>query len=76
MFLQRNSLSRRALLRGSGMALALPFLDSMVPAQTPLRQTGTAPRSRLVCIEMVHGAARAAPFTEEIKTTGAPGNPA
>jgi hypothetical protein len=29
----------------------------MVPAQTPLRHTASAPRSRLVCIEMVHGAA-------------------
>jgi hypothetical protein len=56
-FLQRKSLSRRALLRNSGVALALPFLDAMVPAQTPLRKTAAAPRSRLVCIEMVHGAA-------------------
>jgi hypothetical protein len=29
----------------------------MVPAQTPLRHTASAPRSRLICIEMVHGAA-------------------
>ena len=42
-------------LRGPGVALALPFLDSMVPLQTPLRQTGASPCSRLVCIEMVHG---------------------
>jgi len=37
--------------------MALPFLDSMVPAQTPLKQTAAAPRTRLACIEMVHGMA-------------------
>lgn len=37
--------------------LALPFLDSMIPAQTPLRKTAAVPRSRLACIEMVHGSA-------------------
>ena len=40
-----------------GVTLALPFLDAMVPAQTPLRRTAASPRSRLACIEMVHGAA-------------------
>ena len=40
-----------------GVTLALPLLDSMVPAQTPLRKTAASPRSRLACIEMVHGAA-------------------
>ena len=34
MFLTKNHLSRRALIRGAGVTLALPFLDSMVPAQT------------------------------------------
>lgn len=33
-FLTKNHLSRRTLLRGAGAAVALPFLDSMVPAQT------------------------------------------
>ena len=50
-------LSRRTILRGMGVGLALPLLDSMVPAQTPLSKTAAAPRSRLACIEMVHGAA-------------------
>ncbi len=36
MFLSRKSLSRRTLLRGVGAAVALPFLDSMSPAQMPL----------------------------------------
>ena len=32
MLVTRKSLSRRTLLRGLGTAVALPFLDSMVPA--------------------------------------------
>jgi hypothetical protein len=32
MFVTQKTLSRRALLRGTGAALALPFLDAMVPA--------------------------------------------
>jgi hypothetical protein len=51
MFLAKKHLSRRALIQG----MALPFLDAMVPAQTPLRRT--VPPTRLACIEMVHGAA-------------------
>lgn len=31
-FITRRSLSRRSVLRGGGIALALPFLDSMTPA--------------------------------------------
>jgi Protein of unknown function (DUF1552) len=44
-----------------GAAVGLPFLDAMVPAQTPLRKTAAQPRSRLACIEMVHGAAGSTP---------------
>src|ERR1700732_3231869 len=57
MFITRKHLSRRTILRGLGTAIALPLLDSMVPAQTRLSQTAAVPRSRLACIEMVHGAA-------------------
>ena len=32
MFLQRKALPRRAILRGIGATVALPFLDSMTPA--------------------------------------------
>jgi hypothetical protein len=51
-------LSRRTVLRGIGASVALPFLDAMVPARA------IAPSSpvRLVCIEMVHGAAGSAPL--------------
>jgi hypothetical protein len=57
MFIARKHISRRTVLRGIGVSVALPLLDSMVPAQTPLRKTAASPRSRLACIEMVHGAA-------------------
>jgi hypothetical protein len=57
MFITRKHLSRRAVLRGMGITLGLPLLDSMVPAQTPLHKTAAAPPTRLACIEMVHGSA-------------------
>jgi len=57
MFITRKHLSRRTILRGVGASLALPLLDSMVPAQTPLAKTAASPRPRLCCIEMVHGSA-------------------
>jgi hypothetical protein len=57
MFITKKHISRRSVLRGMGVTLALPLLDSMVPAQTPLRRTAASPRSRLACLEMVHGSA-------------------
>jgi len=57
MFITKKHLSRRTVLRGMGVSLALPLLDSMVPAQTPLAKTAASPRPRLCCIEMVHGSA-------------------
>jgi hypothetical protein len=57
MFITQKHLSRRTVLRGMGATIALPFMEAMVPAQTLLRKTAASPRSRLVCIEMVHGSA-------------------
>jgi len=57
MFITKKHLSRRTILRGFGISLALPFLDSMVPARTLLSRTAAVPRARLAAIEMVHGAA-------------------
>ena len=59
MFITKKHLSRRTVLRGAGIALGLPLLESMVPAQTPVEKTAAAPKSRLCCIEMVHGSAGA-----------------
>jgi hypothetical protein len=56
-FLTRNHLSRRTLLRGMGVSLALPLLDSMIPAATLLGQTAAGPaRTRLGAIYFPHGA--------------------
>jgi hypothetical protein len=45
-----------------GATIALPFLDAMVPARTLLAKTAAAGRTRLSCIEMVHGAAGSTAF--------------
>ena len=57
MLITKKYLSRRTVLRGMGVSVALPFLDAMAPAQTRLGKTAAAPPTRLACIEMVHGAA-------------------
>ena len=57
MLITKKHLSRRTLLKGAGVTMGLPFLDSMVPAQTPLAKTAANARPRLCCIEMVHGSA-------------------
>ena len=46
MFITKTSLSRRAILRGIGASLALPFLDAMVPAATALARTAATPALR------------------------------
>src|SRR3984885_935372 len=55
-FITRKYLSRRTMLRGLGVSVALPLLDSMVPAQTPLTKTAASSKSRLSCIYVPHGA--------------------
>src|SRR5512139_836096 len=55
-FLTRTHLSRRTFLRGAGVTLALPLLDSMVPAATALAQSAAAPKTRMGCIYIPHGA--------------------
>ena len=57
MYITKKYLSRRTVLRGMGVSLGLPLLDSMVPAQTALSKTAAAPKTRLACVEIVHGAA-------------------
>jgi len=54
-FLTKRHLSRRTLLRGVGAALALPFLESMIPAGA-VRAATSKPRARLACIYVPHGA--------------------
>lgn len=46
MFITKMHLSRRTVLRGLGATLALPLLDSMVPALTAQSRTAAAPVTR------------------------------
>jgi hypothetical protein len=56
MFIFKKHLSRRTFLRGTGAIVALPFLDAMAPAQTPIRQSAASPKTRLGCFYVPHGA--------------------
>src|SRR6266576_399398 len=57
MFITKRHIPRRTFLRGAGVTLALPLLESMVPAVTPLRLTAAAATKRFVGIWHPHGAA-------------------
>ena len=46
MFITKQSVSRRTVLKGVGATLALPFLDAMVPAATALAKTAAKPALR------------------------------
>jgi Protein of unknown function (DUF1552) len=65
-FVTKKHLPRRTFLRGAGVTLSLPLLESMVPALTALAQTAAAPRLRLGFSFMPHGAVMAnwTPATE------------
>ena len=58
-FITKKHLSRRTFLQGVGVTLSLPFLESMVPAQTPLAKTAANPRMRMALCFMPHGAVMA-----------------
>ena len=53
-FLTKKHINRRAILRGAGTALALPLLESMLPAASLAAEM--TPKSRLACIYIAHGA--------------------
>jgi hypothetical protein len=56
MFVTKRALSRRTMLRGMGTTLALPFLDSMVPALSALAQTRAKPPQRFGAVYFPNGA--------------------
>jgi hypothetical protein len=56
MFISKRHLDRRTFLRGAGVCVGLPLLESMTPAQTPIARTAAASKSRLSCIYVPHGA--------------------
>src|SRR5256712_12619507 len=59
MFITKKHIPRRTFLRGVGVTVALPLLEAMLPAQTPLRETAASPDKmrRFVGIWHPHGAA-------------------
>jgi hypothetical protein len=58
MLITKKHIPRRTFLRGAGVAIGLPLLDAMLPAQTPLSKTAAAtPVRRFVGIWHPHGAA-------------------
>src|SRR5882672_4260154 len=57
MFITKKHISRRSVLHGMGAAISLPFLEAMLPAQTPTRRSAATPKSRFAAIEVVHGSA-------------------
>src|SRR5215475_13698007 len=50
MFTTKKFISRRTILRGMGAAIALPFLEAMVPALTPTAKTAANPLKRFGAI--------------------------
>ena len=56
MFVFKKHVDRRAVLKGAGVALVLPFLDAMVPAATAMAQTAARPRVRAGFFYIPHGA--------------------
>ncbi|MEO8466526.1 MAG: DUF1552 domain-containing protein [Gammaproteobacteria bacterium] len=56
MFVTKKHLSRRTVLKGAGVAFALPLLDAMIPAATALAQTAAAPKLRVGFFYIPHGA--------------------
>ncbi len=63
MYLTKRHLPRRTILKGLGATIALPFLDAMVPAGTAwAREASPSGRTRLVAMEIVHGAAGSTNF--------------
>ena len=56
MFLTKKHLPRRTFLRGAGAAIALPLLDSMIPAGTALAATAARPMLRAGFVYIPMGA--------------------
>jgi len=66
MFIEKKHIPRRTILQGIGASVSLPLLESMMPAMTPARAVEQAnSRLRLVCLEMVHGAAGCTKYGEQ-----------
>lgn len=60
--LLRRPMPRRTFLKGMGTMVALPYLEAMMPVNALGRLGPAANPTRLLALEMVHGAAGCAPF--------------
>lgn len=69
MMITKKALDRRTILKGLGAAVALPFLDAMVPAFAATSTSAANPASRFGFIYFPHGAHR----QEWVPTSDAPG---
>jgi hypothetical protein len=61
MYNSGKQLPRRTFLQGMGAMVALPYLEAMIPVRSLWRRS-PVDATRLICIEMVHGAAGCSPF--------------
>lgn len=57
MFIFKKQMSRRTLLKGAGVTMALPLLEAMVPALTAQSQTAAAGKPRFFAGFVPHGGA-------------------
>jgi hypothetical protein len=57
MIIMKKAISRRTVLRGMGVAVALPLLEAMVPALTAVAQTAASPARRYGFFYMPNGVA-------------------
>src|SRR5262245_59433792 len=60
MYIPKLTIPRRTFLRGVGTALALPLLDAMVPALTPIVKTAANPIRRFGVVYVPNGITMAA----------------
>src|SRR5262245_15626290 len=56
MFIFKKHISRRTVLKGAGVTVALPFLEAMVPAATAMAQTAANGKTRAGFFYIPHGA--------------------
>jgi hypothetical protein len=61
MYMTQKHISRRTVLKGMGVTVALPLLEAMVPARTAWAKSA-ARKIRFACVEMVHGSAGSTAF--------------
>jgi uncharacterized protein DUF1552 len=62
MLITNKHLSRRTVLKGMGVTMALPLLEAMVPARNVLGAAAANKKVRFVAVEMVHGSAGSTAF--------------